>query len=174
MRQHPFEQLLAIPAIDPDVAQFLATARQALKHQLRPIAILNGGCGHNDDQEMAVTAFDLFATIEAAFATDSGRFHTLTVQATGRGVFMFACFLPYFGTQGVVNLLLGAIIAPLPKVMVHAFPVRILFRQHPPLDPDHHNIQNCIDDQAHLKAAWSSARFRRWNLVLDIMPLAVS
>lgn len=37
----------------------------------------------------------------------------------------------------------------------------------------HSQIENLVDDLAHIQSAKSSARFGRWNQILDTIPAAV-
>ncbi len=67
-----------------------------------------------------------------------------------------------------------AIVSPLPEVGVDALPRRKVARQHPPLDTTHSQVENGINGQTHIQAAGASARFGRWNQMLDNKPLAVS
>lgn len=67
----------------------------------------------------------------------------------------------------------GAVVTPFPKVVVDTLPLRILFRQHSPLDAAHNDVHDAVDHFPHIQAAGSSAKFRRWNKFLDNVPLTV-
>ncbi len=75
----------------------------------------------------------------------------------------------YLGAQGIVDALPGAIITPNPEVMVDAFPLRIVFGQHAPLSATDQNVQDRIDDLAHIQAAWPATGFGLWEQVFDIL-----
>ena len=76
---------------------------------------------------MPFSAFDLFARIVAALAGDVGRLDALAVQTTGGGMLLMpAGLLAYLGAQGIVQALPVTAVTPLPKVMIDAFPIRIL------------------------------------------------
>lgn len=82
-------------------------------------------------------------------------------------------FLAYLCSQSIMDALPSAIITPLPEVMVHAFPFWILSGEHPPLDPACYQIEDCIDDHAHIDCARPSSSFRRWYQFFGKIPLAV-
>ena len=123
---------------------------------------------------MAFASRGYLASIEATYAH---RIDTtldgLTVDAPGSWVFVPSFAAANLGPQRVVNPLPGTVISPPAKVGVDTRPRRVLLRQHPPLDSADGQIENRIDDLAHVQAAWSSSRFGRWNQNLDNDPLAV-
>ena len=80
---------------------------------------------------------------------------------------------PDFCPQPVVDALPGAVIAPNTEVMVDTLPVRIILGQHTPLGASDQNIQDGIDDLAHVQAAWSTTRFGDRNQIFDTIPVAV-
>src|SRR5512144_482853 len=123
---------------------------------------------------MPFAAVDLFACIVAALTGDLGRLDALAVQTTGSRMFMPAGLPAYLGAQGIVQALPVTAVAPLPKVMIHTFPVRILPRQQPPLDTAHYHIENGVEYQTHLQAPWPPSRFGRGNQILDKLPLVIS
>ena len=158
------QELTAIAAVDPDEAQFLASAAQTSEQETGAVAVLDRSCGdhhgqqqaHGINQDMPFRAIDLLASIVAARASESGRFDTLAIQATSGRMLVPARTLPHFGPQCVMDPLPDAILAPVPKVGVHALPFRILLRQHPPLDATDSDVQDAIDDQPHVQAAGSN------------------
>ena len=123
---------------------------------------------------MAFASRGYLAAIEAAYAhgVDTG-LDGLTVDASGSRVFMPSFAAANLGPQRVVNPLPGTVISPAAKAGVDTRPPRLLLRQHPPLDSADGQIENRIDDLAHVQAAWSSSRFGRWNQILDNDPLSV-
>ncbi len=60
----------------------------------------------------------------------------------------------------------GAIVPPLPEVGVNTLSRRKTTRQHPPLDATHSQVENGINHQTHIQAAWSppglAAGIRCW------------
>src|SRR5215218_4570392 len=99
---------------------------------------------------MALAPFDLFAGVVATDSFNLGRFYTLTVHAARRRVFMSSRLLPHSCSQGIVKPLPGAVVSPLPKIMIHALPLWIFARQHPPLDPAHYHIQDRVKHLPHV------------------------
>jgi hypothetical protein len=77
------------------------------------------------------------------------------------------------GTQRIVDLSPGAVVAPAPEIMMDAFPLRIFLWQHSPLDAAHHHVQNGIDYQAHIERARTASGFCQWDQIADMIPLAV-
>jgi len=71
-------------------------------------------------------------------------------------MFVPTCFTAYFGSERVVGPLLGAIITPNSKVIVHTWPFRVFLGQHPPLDAADNNVKDGIDDLAHIQRTRSS------------------
>jgi len=181
MLAHPRQQLAAIGAIDPDPPQLLAVTTQALKQQPCAFGIGDRGGRHNHrqeqahrvDQQMPFATFDLFATVVAAHPAHRGGLDTLAIQTAGSWVLMPASTPTYCGTQAIVDTLPGAIITPNPEVMLDAFPLRVVRGQHAPLGATNQNIQNGIDDLAHLQVAWPTTQFGGRDQVFDIIPLAV-
>ena len=89
-------------------------------------------------------------------------------------MFVAPGFAADFGPQGIVNALPGTIITPDTKVMVDRLPVRILFGEHTPLHATYYDIQECIDNLAHVHTTWATTRFRCGDKIFDTMPLAVT
>ena len=179
----PVEQARSsVTAIDPNFAQFLADAGQAAKEELCAFAVLEAGFRHHHrkeqtqgiNEQVTLATCNILSFVVAPLAWHCCALDTLTVQTTRRGVFMAPRLLSHFRPQRVMNALPGAIIAPAPKVMVDALPVWIFLGQHPPLDATYHDVQDGVDDHAHIQAAWSSTRFGRWDQWLDNIPLAVA
>ena len=100
-------------------------------------------------------------------------FDTLAIQAARRWVFVSSLFATHFGSEGIVELLPGAIVTPNSEIVVHTLPFRIFSGQHPPLDAPHDKVQNGIDDLSHIQTAGTSACFGRWDHWLDNSPLAI-
>ncbi len=67
----------------------------------------------------------------------------------------------------------GAIIAPFAEVEIDALPLGIVLGQHAPLRSSDDNIQDGVDDLAHVQAAWSSTWLGSGEQMLDTMPLTV-
>jgi len=123
---------------------------------------------------MPLAALDQFGLVKASTAGYRRRLDALTVETTRRRLLMATGALTNFGPQRIVDAFPGAGSFPVPKVAVHTLPLWVLSRQHPPLDAADDDIQNRVDDLAHIQAARSSARFGRWDQFLDNAPLAVS
>ncbi|GIV78348.1 MAG: hypothetical protein KatS3mg050_2742 [Litorilinea sp.] len=101
------------------------------------------------------------------------RLDRLAVDAVRRRMFVSPFPAAHLGPQRVVDPLPGTVVSPLAKVGVDTWPRRVRSRQHPPLDATDSQIENRIDDLAHIQAARSSSRFGRWNQILDNGLLAV-
>ncbi len=178
---HPVQELTTIAAVDRDEAQFLAGATQLREQEPGAVPVLDGSCGAAPPTADpwcqpgdAVSTIDLLAGVIASHTSERCRLDTLAVQATGGRMLVPARTPPHQRPQRVMDLAPTAVVAPLPKVAVHALPLRILLRQHPPLDATHRHVQNAVDDLPHIQAAVPSTRFRQWNHFLDNVPLAVS
>ena len=76
-------------------------------------------------------------------------------------------------TQRVVKALPSTIVAPTAEVVINALPVGEFLWQHAPLNASDDDIEDGIDDLAHIKLAWTASGFRRWQQLFDKMPLAV-
>lgn len=68
----------------------------------------------------------------------------------------------------------GAIVPPLPEVVVNTLPRRKTARQHPPMDATRGQAENGSNHQTHFQAARSPARFGCGNQMLNNKPLADS
>lgn len=86
---------------------------------------------------------------------------------------VFAGTLSHLSTQRVMNALPGAIESPLAKIVIDAFPLGILTRQHPPLDAADQHVKERVKHSAHVQFTGSSTRFWWWNVVFDKLPLTV-
>lgn len=122
---------------------------------------------------MAFPAIDLFALVVAADACYRRRFDAVAIETTSRRMLVWPSTPPYHGSYWVMNAVPSAVVALDPKVLVDTLPFRILFWQHPPLDPAGNDVQHAIDDLPHIQAARLSANSRRWNKFLDSVPLTV-
>src|SRR5262245_64174306 len=122
---------------------------------------------------MPLAPFDLFPSIVATHPFDLCGFDTLTIQTSRRWMFMAPRLLPNSGSQRVVQPLPRALVPPLAKIMIHTLPLRIFPRQHPPLDPAHHDIQDGVQDLAHVQRARSTARLCGRNQLYANVPLTV-
>ena len=177
----PVEQLTAVATVHPDQAELLACPTQARQEQPCAITILHG-CRRDHDrhqktkrihQQVTLTPLDQLGFVEATFTRHSCGFDALAIQATSSGMLVPASSPTHLGPQRVMDASPRAATLPVPKVAVHALPLRVLPGQHPPLDAAHDYIQDRIDDQPHIQASGPSARFGQWDQILDNDPLAV-
>lgn len=122
---------------------------------------------------MAFPSIDLFALVIAANSCHRSRFDALAIETTSRRMLVSPSTPPHHSSHCVMNPLPSAVVTPDPKVVVDTLPLRILLRQHSPLDAANHDVQNAVDHLPHIQAAGSSAKFRRWNKFLDNVPLTV-
>jgi len=181
MVSHPLQKLPAIATVHPDETQLLAGAAQVSKQKTGAISILDTGCGdnhrqqqsHGVDKDVSFGAIDLLACVIPSSAGERCRFDTLAVEASRSWMLVTTCSLSHLCPHRVMDSLKCAIIAPHPKVGVHALPLWKLFGKHPPLDASYCNVQDAVYDQPHIQRAGSSARFCRWDQWLDNTPLAV-
>src|SRR4051812_24605525 len=181
MLAHPRQQLAAIGAIDPDPPQLLAATAQACNQQFCAFGIRKRGSrddhrqeqAHCVDQQVPFASLDVFAAIVATQAAHRRALDTLTVQTTSGWMFMSASTPSYLGAQSIVDTLPGAIVTPNPEVMIDTFPGRIVLGQHAPLRAADQNVQDRIDELAHIQAARPTTSFGGRDQVFDIIPLAV-
>ena len=120
-----------------------------------------------------IMTLDLFAAVVATNTPNLSCLYTLTIQAPSSWMFVPSISLPHPGAQRVVDPLPISAVTPHSKVVVDAFPLRILSGQHPPLDTSHHYVEDGIDHHSHIQATRSSARLWRRNQFSDNIPLAV-
>ena len=178
---HPVEQLAAVAAVHPDQAQLLTGTAEAGQQEPCAIAILDrsGGDDHRHQESQGIheqvplASIDQFGLVEAPNARHGRRFDALAVQTTRRGLLMPAGLASHLRSQRVMDPLPSVIIPPVAEVAIHTLPGWVFFRQHPPLDAADDHVQDGIDDLPHLQAAGASARFGRWDQILDNVPLAV-
>jgi hypothetical protein len=123
---------------------------------------------------VAFAALDQLAVIKAALTSYGSGFDTLAVQTARRGMLMPIGATAHLGSQGVVDALPGSIIAPDAEVVVDALPSRIVLGQHAPLGARDENIQDRIDDLAHIQAARPTTGFGSRDQIFDTIPVAVS
>ena len=181
MLTDPSQQMASVGAIDPNAAQFLASAAQLLKQQACSGRVRDRGGGDDHgqqqaqgiDQQMSLASVDLFAAVVAPDARHLGRLDALAIQASRGRVLMTTSATAHLGSDRVMDALPAAILPPQAKVMVDTFPVRVVCGQHPPLCARDHNVQHRVNDLAHVQTTRSTAGFWRWNEILDTIPLAV-
>ena len=181
MGGNPVQQLPPIRTVHPDLPQLLAGAAQARNQQPRPRWVR--GRARRDhhrqhqaqriDQQMPLAPLDLFAGVVAPRARDLGGLDTLAVQRTSGGVFVAPRAAAHLGAQGVVDALPRAIVAPLAEIVVDGLPFGIVMRQHAPLTAGDDDVQDGVDDVAHVDAPGAAARFCRRDQWRDTLPLAV-
>ena len=81
---------------------------------------------------------------------------TLAIETARRRMFVSSLFPAHLGSKRVVDPLPGAIVTPHAEVIVHTWPFRVFFGQHPPLDAAYYNINYGINDLTHIQTARSS------------------
>src|SRR5262249_40356560 len=117
---------------------------------------------------------DVFAFVVAAFSSECGRLDTLAVEAASGGMFVVLSLLAHVGTQGVVEPLPGAAVAPLAEIPIHPGPLRILMREHAPFDAPVDNIKERVDHRSHIQCAVASTWLGWWNQIFDKIPFGIS
>ena len=113
-----------------------AGASQSGEQRWGAVAILDvGGMDDGGDekacrvgQEVTLASLDLLAGTIPAGATRLGRLHRLAVDDAGRGARLARHHLASEHHQGVVDALLGAVVAPAVEVILHHCPQRRLSR----------------------------------------------
>src|SRR5215204_4029332 len=123
---------------------------------------------------MALAPLDVFRRIKAAHAWHLRRFHALAVETPCRRVLVASRRAPDFSTQAVMEALPLMTLPPAAKVVIDALPLREITRQHAPLNAADHDVENGIDDVAHLQLTRASQMFRGGEQLFDMLPLAVS
>lgn len=105
---------------------------------------------------MALTPFDFFSRIIATQATDSGGFHTLTVEYRRAGMGAPPAGSARLIDQSVVHSFPGSIQTPFPIVLVQTLVMGKLPRQVLPLTPGFGDIQHRIHRFSHVNFNRSS------------------
>ncbi len=181
MIRDPVHQLAPIGAIHPELAQFLACAVQLLEEQPRTGWVRERGSGHNHhqqqaqriDQEVALAPHDIFALVVAPLAGHLRGLDTLAVDAARRRMLMAPGTAADLGAQRVVDALPGGVVAPPAEVVVAGLPFRIVLGQHAPLGTRDDDVQDGVDDLAHVNTAGAATGFCGRDEWHDTLPLTV-
>jgi len=180
---NPSLQRAAIGSVNPNETQFLAEAAASSEQLPCPIAVRQVSSGDQDsqyeshriDEKMSFPSCDALATIVASHACRCmAGLDCLTIDTASRWMLVPPAALTKPHSERVMQPSPSAIVPPLPEVGVDTLPRRKVARQHPPRDATHSQVENGINHQTHIQAAGASARFGRWNQMLDNEPLAVS
>src|SRR4029450_249915 len=122
--------------------------------------IVKGGTADKDDQQqpqdvdtdVAFAALALLATIIATFATLFGRLHRLTIdtRSTWGWLLRGRLLCADLGAQCIHHLWPCAIVSPLRKVFIDGALGQQIVWQHVPLAPCAVEVQDGVDDFAHV------------------------
>ena len=168
--RNPSLQRATLGAVNPDETQFLAETAASSEQLPCPIAVRQVSSGDQDgqyeshriDEKMPFPSCDAFATIVASHTSRCmAGLDCLTIDTASRWMLVSPASLTKPHSERVMQPSPGAIVPPLPEVGIDALPRRKVARQHPPLDATHSQVENGINHQTHIQAAWSSARWLR-------------
>src|SRR5919106_755964 len=73
-----------------------------------------------------------------------------------------------------MDTLPGTVQAPVPKVGIHRLPRRQIMRQHPPLTPAAHHIQDRINNLTATMFRWTATSLHRWDNRFQALPFFIS
>src|SRR5580658_1680971 len=109
---------------------------------------------------MAFAALDLLARVVTPFASHFGGFCRLTVDTAGAGLRVSTGLDANLAAQGIVHACQRPVLAPLAEILVDGLPGRIILGQHPPRTATAEQIENPVDDGAHIRVSMpATARF---------------
>ena len=181
--RNPSLQRAAIGAVTPDKTQFLAETAASSEQLPCPIAVRQVGSSDQDgqceyqriDKKKPFPSCDAFAAIVTPHTCRCmAGLDCLTIDTASRWMLVSSDFMTNTHSDRLMQPAPGAIVPPLPEVGVNTLPRRKTARQHSPLDATHSQVENGINHQTHIQAAWSPTRFGCGNQMLDNRPLAVS
>src|SRR5215510_7000653 len=176
--------MIMILAISPYHCQtWIGRTRQMFQDVGSGYRIVEGGTADKDDQQqpqdidtdVAFAARDFLAAIIATLATLCGRLHRLTIDTRSpwgwllRGRLLFADL----GAQCIHYLLPRAIVSPLRKVFIDGALGQQIVWEQVPLAPCAVEVQNGVDDFAHVHRSRSPAGLRWGNKRLQDIPLII-
>src|SRR5262245_43037507 len=178
----PLDQLPAIGSIDPDHASLFTRPAEPRKEEpgARGVRHRSGrdDHGHEEpqriDAERRVAAFYLFPAIVAPLPAQFCGLDALTVEAARGGVLRATRFLAHPGPQGGMQPWPVPAVAPLAEIPVHTGPLRILMRQHTPLDAPGDDIENGMNHRPHIEFAVASTWLGWWDQIFDTIPFGIS
>jgi hypothetical protein len=173
-----------ILAIGPDHCQTWRGRRlQRLQDVGSGYRIVEGGTADKDDQQqppdidtdVAFAALDFLAAILATLATLFGRLHRLTIdtRSTGGGLLRGRLLFANLGAQCLHHLWPRAIVSPRRKVCIDGALGQQIVWQHVPLAPCAVEVQDSVDDCAHVHRSRSPAGLRWGKKRLQDMPLII-
>src|SRR5947209_20091793 len=99
---------------------------------------------------MTFATRDLLDRVISACTRHGAAFHALAIETPGGRVFMPSRRAAHTRPDGVMKALPVAALTPEPEVIIDALPVRVLLRQHAPLDASDDEVEQGVDDLAHL------------------------
>ena len=127
------------------------------------------------DTDVAFAALDFLAAIIATLATLFGRLHRLTIDTRStwgwllRGCLLFA----NLGAQCIYHMLPRAIVSPLRKLFIDGALGQQIVWQHVLLATCAFEVQDSVDDCAHVHRSRSPAGLRWGYKRLQDMPLII-
>lgn len=123
---------------------------------------------------MAFAPRDVLGGSNAADTRHRRCLHTPALKTACCRVLMTMSSTAYFGAQRMRQAVPPVAFARHAKVVINALPLWKVCGPHAPLNTADHNIQNGIDDVAHLSLARASTVFGFGQQLFDMLPLAIS
>src|SRR5262245_43506592 len=174
--------VVVILAVSPNLLQpWIVLDTEPLGHLRCGHSVVDGcGChqhrqqkAHGVHENMAFSPVNLLAAIVATLAASLGRLHRLTVDAGSAGSRIPARFGACLSTQVIHHLLPGAVVPPTGEVIVDGALGQKIVRQHVPLATRPVEVQDRVDDLAHVDAACAPAMLGWRNQRFQDRPLFV-
>src|SRR5262245_21559279 len=176
--------MIMILAISPDHFQpWIGRTRQMLQDVGSGYGIVQSCTADKDDQQqpqdidtdVAFASLDLLAASIATLAPLFGRLHRLTIDTGGtwRWLFRRRLLPPDLSAQRVHHALPRAIVSPLRNVVIDGALGQQVVWQHVPLAPGAIEVQDSVDDFAHVHRSRSPAGLRWGKKRLQDIPLSI-
>ncbi len=122
---------------------------------------------------MAFATLEFLAPVVALGAADFRGLDGLGVDAGGAGVGISSGGLTDLATQGVHDLLPGAVVTPTCEVIIDSALGQQVMGQHVPLAAAAVEVEQAVENLTQIDAAWPSARFGVTESGLQNGPLLV-
>ena len=180
MHPRPRQELATVRAIYPHTAELFARAT-TLEDYACAVTILDR-CSRDRyrqdqteriDEQVTLATHALLPCVKATDTWPRGSLDTLAIQTARRWMFMAPCPAADLSTEGIMDAVPRAVIAPLAEIVIDTLPLGVLTRQHPPLDTSDNDVKDRVHNAPHIQCTWSSTGSCQWNQIFDMIPLAV-
>jgi len=177
----PSHQLARVTAVRPDQLQLLVPISDSLEDQLGPVTVLNPGRvddngknqAHHINQQMSLTPADLLASVISIGPTLLVRLGRLAVDDSSSRFDLAARLSPNLVSERLMDQFPGAVALPATEVIIDGPSRREIMGDQMPGAPGTKDVEDGVDDLAHVGGPRSAAAGFGKNERGDQFPLGI-